>query len=131
MHSASSSAAISGSYSGRTRFREGRSSAGRHRWPRAATVLPTTAKAASAHKENHIMIIKGKLLIGVAIGAVAMFLIADPLGDAHHGIGQHNKFAADLGNILFYASLLTAVALIVLIVIALFQRVLRSRRART
>jgi hypothetical protein len=77
------------------------------------------------------MIIKGKLLIGVAIGAVAMFLIADPLGDAHHGIGQHNKFAADLGNILFYASLLTAVALIVLIVIALFQRGLRSRRART
>ena len=77
------------------------------------------------------MIIKGKLLIGVAIGAVAMFLIADPLGDAHHGIGQHNKFAADLGNFLFYASLLTAVALIVLIVIALFQRGLRSRRART
>jgi hypothetical protein len=32
---------------------------------------------------------------------------------------------------LFYASLLTAVALIVLIVIALFQRGLRSRRART
>ena len=77
------------------------------------------------------MFIKGKLLIGVAIAAVALFLIADPLGDAHHGIGQHNEFAADLGNILFYASLLTAVALIVLIVIALFQRGLRARRART
>jgi hypothetical protein len=77
------------------------------------------------------MIIKGKLLIGVAIGAVALFLIANPLGDAHHGIGQHNKFAADLGNAFFYASLLTAVALIVLIVIALFQRGLRARRART
>jgi hypothetical protein len=33
------------------------------------------------------MFIKGKLLIGVAIAAVALFLIADPLGDAHHGIG--------------------------------------------
>ena len=77
------------------------------------------------------MFIKGKLLIGVAIAAVALFLIADPLGDAHHGIGQHNKFAADLGSILFYASLLTAVALIILIVIALFQRGLRTRRART
>jgi hypothetical protein len=77
------------------------------------------------------MFIKGKLLIGVAIAAVALFLIADPLGDAHHGIGQHNKFAADLGSVLFYASLLTAVALIVLCVIALFQRGLRSRRART
>jgi hypothetical protein len=75
--------------------------------------------------------IKGKLLIGVAIGAIALFLIADPLGDAHHGIGQHNKFAADLGSILFYASLITAAALIVLIIIALFQRGLRSRRART
>jgi hypothetical protein len=30
------------------------------------------------------MIIKGKLLIGVAIGAIALFLIASPLGDAHH-----------------------------------------------
>lgn len=77
------------------------------------------------------MIIKGKLLIGVAIAAIALFLIADPLGDAHHGLGQHNKFAADLGNTLFYASLITALALIVLIVIALIQRGLRSRRART
>jgi hypothetical protein len=77
------------------------------------------------------MIIKGKLLIGVAIGAIALFLIADPLGDAHHGIGRHNKFAADVGSILFYASLLAVVALIVLIVIYLFQLGLRSRRART
>lgn len=77
------------------------------------------------------MIIKGKLLIGVAIGAIALFLIADPLGDAHHGIGRHNKFAADVGSILFYASLLAVVALIVLIVIYLFQLALRSRRART
>ena len=37
------------------------------------------------------MIIKGKLLIGVAIGAIALFLIASPLGDAHHGMGRHNK----------------------------------------
>ncbi len=77
------------------------------------------------------MIVKGKLLIGVAIGAIALFLIADPLGDAHHGIGRHNKFAADVGSILFYASLLAVVALIVLIVIYLFQLGLRSRRART
>ncbi len=77
------------------------------------------------------MIIKGKLLIGVAIGAIALFLIADPLGDAHHGIDRHNKFAADVGSILFYASLLAVVALIVLIVIYLFQLALRSRRART
>jgi hypothetical protein len=77
------------------------------------------------------MIVKGKLLIGVAIGAIALFLIASPLGDAHHGIGRHNKFAADVGSILFYASLLAVVALIVLIVIYLFQLGLRSRRART
>jgi hypothetical protein len=77
------------------------------------------------------MIIKGKLLIGVAIGAVALFLIASPLGDAHHGIGRHNKFAADLGDTLFYASLLAGVALIVLLIVYLFQLGLRSRRART
>jgi len=75
------------------------------------------------------MIIKGKLLIGVAIAAVALFLIADPLGDAHHGIGQHNKFAADLGQILFTAFLVAVAALIVLSAIALIQRLLRMRRA--
>jgi hypothetical protein len=76
------------------------------------------------------MIIKGKLLIGVAIAAIAMFLIAFPLGNPHPGSHQ-NKFVTDLGNTLFYASLITAAALIVLIIIALFQRVLGARRART
>lgn len=98
---------------------------------RAATVMTTTALAASSHKEEHVMVIKGRLLISVAITAIALFLIADPLGDAHHGLGQHNKFLADLGNILFFTSLLTALALIVLTLIALVQRGLRSRRART
>lgn len=77
------------------------------------------------------MIVKGKLLIGVAIAAIALFLIADPLGDAHHGIGRHNKFAADLGQILFAAFLITVAALIVLSVIALIQRGLQMRRTRT
>jgi hypothetical protein len=77
------------------------------------------------------MIIKAKLLIGVAIGAIALFLIASPLGDAHHGMGRHNKFAADLGDTLFYASLLAGLALIVLLIVYLFQLGLRSRRART
>jgi hypothetical protein len=77
------------------------------------------------------MIIKGKLLIGVAIGALALFLIAAPLGDASHGIGRHNKFAADLGNVLFYASLIAIAAFIVLSLIALFQLALRSRRVRS
>lgn len=77
------------------------------------------------------MIVKGKLLMGVAIGAIALFLIADPLGDAHHGIGRHNKFAADLGQILFAAFLVMVAALIVLSVIALIQRGLQMRRTRT
>ena len=46
-------------------------------------------------------------------------------------MGRHNKFAADLGDTLFYASLLAGLALIVLLIVYLFQLGLRSRRART
>lgn len=75
------------------------------------------------------MVINRKLLLGVAAGVVALFVIANPLGDAHHGLGRHNQLLADLGQTLFVASLLGAVVFIVLVIVALSQRVRRSRRA--
>lgn len=73
------------------------------------------------------MVITRKLLINSAAIVVALFVIANPLGDAHHGLGKHNTFYADLGQGVWVAFLIGAVAFIVLVLVALIQRGLRSR----
>ena len=73
------------------------------------------------------MVITRKLLISSAAVVVALFAIANPLGDAHHGLGKHNAFYADLGQGVFVAFLIGAAALVVLMAVALVQRGLRSR----
>ena len=76
------------------------------------------------------MTIHRKLLISVASIAVALFVISNPLGDAHHGLGRHNRLAADVGQTLFVASLLGAAVLVVLVVVALIQVARRTVGAR-
>jgi len=68
------------------------------------------------------MVITRKLLISVAVAVVALFVIANPLGDSHHGLGKHNAFYADLGQGVWVAFLIGAAAFIVLVVVALVQR---------
>ena len=75
------------------------------------------------------MVITRKLLISFAAAVVALFAIANPLGDSHHGLGKHNAFYADLGQGVWVAFLIGAVALVVLVLVALIQRVLRSRHS--
>jgi hypothetical protein len=75
------------------------------------------------------MVIKWKALIIAAAIVAALFAIAAPLGDSHHGLGKHNHTLADLGNVVFGAFLVGAVVLVVLIVVALIQYALRSRRS--
>jgi NADH:ubiquinone oxidoreductase subunit 6 (subunit J) len=74
------------------------------------------------------MVIKWKVLITAAAIVAALFAIAAPLGDSHHGIGKHNHTVAALGNVVFGAFLVGVVVLVVLIVVALTQYTLRSRR---
>lgn len=74
------------------------------------------------------MVIKRKVLVLAAAIVVALFVIAAPLGDSHHGIGKHNHAVAVLGSIVFGAFLVGAVILIVLTLVALIQYGLRSRR---
>jgi hypothetical protein len=76
------------------------------------------------------MTIHRKLLISVAVLAVALFVISNPLGDAHHGLGRHNQIAADVGQALFLASLLAAATVVVLAVVALIQVARRTVGAR-
>ena len=67
--------------------------------------------------------------IAAAIVA-ALFAIAAPLGDSHHGLGKHNHTVADLGNVVFGAFLIGVVVLVLLIVIALIQYALRPGAQR-
>lgn len=73
------------------------------------------------------MAITRKMLVTVAAAVVALFVIANPLGDSHHGLGKHNAFYADLGQGVWVAFLIGAVVLLVLLVVALIQRTLRRR----
>jgi len=73
------------------------------------------------------MAITRKMLVTVAAAVVALFVIANPLGDSHHGLGKHNAFYADLGQGVWFAFLIGAVVLLVLVVVALIQRTLRRR----
>jgi hypothetical protein len=74
------------------------------------------------------MVIKWKVLAIAAGIVVALFAIADPLGDSHHGLGKHNHTLADLGNVVFAAFLIGVVVLVLLVIVALIQYALRSRR---
>jgi hypothetical protein len=76
------------------------------------------------------MTISRKLLLRFAALVVVLFLIALPLGDAHHGLGAHHKLAADLGNGIWAAFLISAAVLVVLALVAALQLAIRSRRAR-
>jgi hypothetical protein len=80
--------------------------------------------------EEDTMVITRKLLISAAAVVVALFVIANPLGDAHHGLGKHNAFYADLGQGVWIAFLIGAVAFVVLVLIALVQRRPRSGQDR-
>jgi hypothetical protein len=76
------------------------------------------------------MAITRKLLISVAAAVVALFVIANPLGDAHHGLGKHNAFYADLGQGVWVAFLIGGAAFIVLVVVALVQRARSAQGGR-
>ena len=76
------------------------------------------------------MVVTRKLLISVAVAAVALFAIANPLGDAHHGLGKHNAFYADLGQGVWVASLIGAAIFVVLVLVALIQRGRSGQGAR-
>jgi hypothetical protein len=71
-----------------------------------------------------------RTLVTLTAIAIALFAIADPLGDAHHGLGRHNSFLAGLGHVLFTAFLITCVVLLVLVAISVVQSGVRARRAR-
>jgi hypothetical protein len=75
------------------------------------------------------MVVTRKMLISFAVAVVMLFVIANPLGDAHHGLGKHNAVYADLGQAAFVASLVGAVMFIVLVLVALVQR--RSRTGQS
>src|SRR5664279_985039 len=86
------------------------------------------ADTPTSHRQEDQMVIKRKALVITAAIVAALFAIADPLGDSHHGLGKHNHTLADLGNIVFGAFLIGAVVLVLLIVVALIQYPLRYRR---
>jgi hypothetical protein len=76
------------------------------------------------------MVITRKMLITFAAVVVALFVIANPLGDSHHGLGKHNAFYADLGQGVWVAFLVCAVAFVVVTVVAVVQRSLGGRQTR-
>jgi hypothetical protein len=76
------------------------------------------------------MVVTRKMLVSIAAVVVALFIIADPLGDSHHGLGKHNTVYADLGQTLWVAFLVGAAAFIVLAIVAVVQRGFRTRNAR-
>jgi hypothetical protein len=76
------------------------------------------------------MVVTRKMLISTAAVVAALFVIANPLGDSHHGLGKHNAFYADLGQSVWVAFLVGAVAFIALAIVAVVQRSLRTRQAR-
>jgi hypothetical protein len=77
------------------------------------------------------MHVSRKVFISVAATAIALFVIADPLGDSHHGLGRHHKVAADLGQTLWAASLILAALAVVLGVVALIQYGQKARHANS
>jgi hypothetical protein len=77
------------------------------------------------------MLTSRKALLRLTAAVVALFVIAFPLGDAHHGIGAHHHVVAVVGQAVFTAFLVGAAVLIVLAVVAALKVGIRSARART
>jgi di/tricarboxylate transporter len=77
------------------------------------------------------MLTSRKVLLRLTAVVVALFVVAFPLGDAHHGIGEHHHVVAVVGQAVFTAFLVGALCLIVLTVVALLRAGIRSARART
>jgi hypothetical protein len=73
------------------------------------------------------MVVNRKLLVIVGCAVLALFIIANPLGDSKHGLGKHNAFLADLGQGVWVTFLIGAVVFIALAIVGVFQY---SRRAR-
>ncbi len=76
------------------------------------------------------MVISGKWLIRHLIVVAALFVIAFPLGDKHHGLGKHNASLAGVGNVVFGVFLVAFVLLIVAAVVAVVQAARRPARTR-
>jgi len=76
------------------------------------------------------MLTSRKTLITTAVVVAALFVIATPLGDAHHGLGKHNKAVADLGQVIFIGFVISAVVLIALSLIAVARLALARRATR-
>jgi hypothetical protein len=74
------------------------------------------------------MMVTPRTLLYSLIVSVALFVIAAPLGDSHHGIGAHHPVVADIGNVVFAVFLLSVLALVALIAVFLVQTLLGSRR---
>jgi hypothetical protein len=93
------------------------------------SVLPSYQPAPQSFEED-TMVITRKLLISFAAVVIALFVIANPLGDSNHGLGKHNAFYADLGQGFWVASLIGAAVFVVLVLVALVQRLSRSRQSQ-
>ena len=76
------------------------------------------------------MVIGGKWLVRHLIVVVALFVIAFPLGDKHHGLGKHSAFVATLGQVVFLAFLASFALLIVAAIVAAVQATRRPTRTR-
>ena len=72
------------------------------------------------------MKLKGKHLLSLA-AAVVLFVAATPLGDRHHGLGQHSQAVADLGQTIWVIALISAAVLIVLSILTVVQLAIRRR----
>jgi hypothetical protein len=108
-----------GSYSTTTASLVDATTVGRRRRCAHARLLLAGRSAPEFEETN--MVINRKQLISVAVVVVAMFAIANPLGDSHHGLGKHHAFLANLGQGLFVASLIGAVVFVLLAIAALLQ----------
>ena len=75
------------------------------------------------------MTLKRKHLLGMAAVVVLLFVVATPLGDRHHGLGQHSQAVADLGQAIWVVALVSAAALIVVSILAAVQFTMRRRAA--
>jgi hypothetical protein len=73
------------------------------------------------------MVVNRKRLVIVGCAVLALFIIANPLGDSKHGLGKHNAFLADLGQGVWVTFLIGALVFVVLAIVGVVQY---SRRAR-
>ena len=73
------------------------------------------------------MALRRKHLLSMAAVVVLLFVVATPLGDRHHGLGQHSQAVADLGQTIWVIALIGAAGLIVLSIVAVIQFALRRR----